>query len=224
MRVLVVEDEQLIASSLQRGLIAEGFSVDLANNGDDGFWMASEGSYDAVVLDIMLPGRNGYEVCRDLRQAGNWTPILMLTAKDGDYDIAEGLDLGADDYLTKPFSFVVLLARLRSIMRRGANGEGDALELGDLRLDPAAHRCWRGEQEINLTGRETAVLTYLLRQVGGVVSKQQILDNVWDADFEGDPNIVEVYVRRLRSKIDEPFGAKSIETVRGLGYRMSRDG
>ena len=222
MRVLVVEDEQLIAASLRRGLTAEGFNVDLATNGDDGLWMASEGAYDAIILDIMLPGRNGYEVCRDLRAAGQWTPVLMLTAKDGEFDIAEGLDLGADDYLTKPFSFVVLLARLRSIMRR--ESRGDSFEVGDLRLDPVAHRCWRGEQEVKLTGREAAVLGYLMRQLGGVVSKQQILDNVWDADFEGDPNIVEVYVRRLRTKIDEPFGARTIETVRGVGYRVTKDG
>ena len=219
----MVEDERTVATALLRGLRAEGYDVDVADNGDDGLWMASEGSYDAVVLDIMLPGRNGYQVCKELRDAGNWVPILMLTAKDGEYDEAEGLDTGADDYLTKPFSFVVLVARLRALLRRGTADRNDGFALGDLRLDPVAHRCWRGDAEIGLTAREVAVLGFLLRRSGTVVTKQEILDNVWDYDFEGDPNIVEVYIRRLRKKIDEPFGARSIATVRGVGYRMESD-
>lgn len=224
MKILVVEDERALASALRRGLQAEGFEVDIANNGDDGLWMAREREYDAVVLDIMLPGRNGYQICRDLRDEGNWVPILMLTAKDGEFDEAEGLDTGADDYLTKPFSFVVLVARIRAMLRRGAAEHFDAFTIGDLRLDAVAHRCWRGETEINLTAREVAVLGFLMRQKGGTVSKRQILDNVWDYDFEGDPNIVEVYVRRLRKKLDEPFGARTITTVRGVGYRIQSDG
>jgi two-component system OmpR family response regulator len=224
MKILVVEDERALASALRRGLQAEGFDVDIANNGDDGLWMARERQYDAVVLDIMLPGRNGYQICRDLRDEGNWVPILMLTAKDGEFDEAEGLDTGADDYLTKPFSFVVLVARLRAMLRRGATEQADVFVVGDLRLDPVAHRCWRGDSEINLTAREVAVLGFLMRQKGGTVSKRQILDNVWDYDFEGDPNIVEVYVRRLRKKLDVPFGARTIITVRGVGYRIQSDG
>lgn len=228
MKILVVEDERALASALRRGLRAEGYDVDIANNGDDGLWMARERNYDAMVLDIMLPGRNGYQVCRDLRDEGNWVPILMLTAKDGEFDEAEGLDTGADDYLTKPFSFVVLVARLRAMLRRGVadrtGGCADSYQVGDLRLDPIAHRCWRGESEISLTAREVAVLGFLMRQSGAVVSKQQILENVWDYDFEGDPNIIEVYVRRLRKKLDEPFGARTITTVRGIGYRIHPDG
>ncbi len=222
MRILVVEDESSVAESLRRGLKLEGFEVDVADNGTDGLWMASEGSYDAVLLDIMLPGMNGYKVCRALREAGNWIPIIMLTAKDGELDEAEGLDLGADDYLTKPFSFVVLVSRLRALLRRGA-GRGerqDLFEIGDLRLDPVSLRCSRGEESIQLTAREIAVLGFLIRRRDQVVTKQEILDNVWDFDFEGDPNIVEVYIRRIRKKIDEPFGTKTITTVRGAGYRL----
>ena len=224
MKILVVEDERALASALRRGLQAEGFDVDIANDGDDGLWMAREREYDAIVLDIMLPGRNGYQICRDLRDEGNWVPILMLTAKAGEFDEAEGLDTGADDYLTKPFSFVVLVARLRAMLRRGSADHTDAFTIGDLRLDPLAHRCWRGDAEINLTAREVAVLGFLMRQNGATVSKRQILENVWDYDFEGDPNIVEVYVRRLRKKLDEPFGARTITTVRGVGYRIQSDG
>lgn len=223
MRILVVEDETTVATAVARGLRAEGFEVDVADNGDDGLWLAQEGTYEAIVLDIMLPKRNGYLVCRDLREAGNQTPILMLTAKDGELDEAEGLDTGADDYLTKPFSFVVLVARLRALLRRSRGSDapsGDALVAGDLRLDPFANRCWRGDEEVSLTAREVAVLGFLMRRVGQVVSKQEIIDNVWDPAFDGDPNIVEVYVRRLRKKIDEPFGARSITTVRGMGYRL----
>lgn len=224
MRILVVEDERTVASAVQRGLRAEGFDVDVADDGDHGYWMATEGGYDAVILDVMLPGRNGFQVCRDLRAAGSAVPILMLTAKGGEYDEAEGLDTGADDYLTKPFSFVVLTARIRALLRRGRADDANTFEVGDLRLDPVRHRCSRGGTEIELTAREMAVLGLLMRRAGDVVAKSDILDNVWSFDFEGDPNIVEVYVGRLRRKIDEPFGARSIVTVRGVGYRFESAG
>jgi two-component system OmpR family response regulator len=223
MRVLVVEDDKRLASAVKRGLEAEGYAVDVAFDGTDGKWLATEQDYDAIVLDIMLPGLNGYRVCQDLREAGNWTPILMLTAKRGEYDEAEALDTGADDFLSKPFSFVVLLARLRALLRRGTRERPAVMNVGDLRVDPAARRVWRGEQEVRLTTREYAVLEYLVRHAGAVVEKGQLLEHVWDFDFEGDPNIVEVYVGRLRRKIDEPFGVSSIETVRGAGYRMDPD-
>ncbi len=218
-RILVVEDEKTVASALRRGLQAEGYEVDIADNGADGLWMALEGSYDLVVLDIMLPKKNGFQVCRELREGGNWIPVLMLTAKDGEYDEAEGLDTGADDYLTKPFSFVVLMARIRALLRRGKAVE-ERLTVGDLQIDTVSHRCTRGEQEIALTARELAVLQFLLRRADTVVTKSEILDNVWDFGFEGDPNIVEVYVGRLRKKIDEPFGTRTITTIRGVGYRL----
>ena len=224
MRVLVVEDEERLARSLERGLEADGFAVDVALNGTDGLWMAQENPYDAIVLDIMLPGINGYRICSTLRKAGDWTPILMLTAKDGELDESEALDLGADDYLTKPFHHVVLVARLRALMRRGAPERPATLAAGDLRLDPAAHRAWRGDKQLDLTAREVSVLEYFLRHAGEVVSKREILEHVWDDDFEGDPNIVEVYVRYLRKKIDIPFGRSSIETVRGAGYRLAATG
>lgn len=223
MRILIVEDEKQIALAVKRGLEAEGFAVDVALNGTDGLWMATENPYDAIVLDILLPGLNGYQVCRRLREAGKWTPILMLTAKGGEYDEAEALDTGADDYLTKPFSYVVLIARLRSLLRRAGRSVPIVCEVGDLRIDPAAHRCWRGSTEINLTAREFAVLEFLMRRAGEVVDKLEILANVWDFDFDGDPNIVEVYIRRLRQKIDEPFARKSITTIRGAGYRLGID-
>jgi two-component system OmpR family response regulator len=220
MRVLVVDDEKGLARGLKRGLEAEGFAVDVALTGADGLWMAKENPYDAIVLDIMLPGINGYKVCAELRESGVWTPILMLTAKDGDLDEAEALDIGADDYLTKPFSFVVLVARVRAMLRRGAHERPPVVEVGDLRVDPAARRCRRGETPIELTTREFSLLEYLVRNAGTVVSKREILDHVWDYDFEGEPNIVEVYIGRLRRKIDVPFGRSSIETVRGAGYLM----
>jgi DNA-binding response OmpR family regulator len=220
MRVLVVEDEKKLAMSLKRGLEADGFAVDVALTGTDGHWMATEHPYDAIVLDIMLPGINGYQMCGKLRDAGNWTPILMLTAKDGDLDEAEALDTGADDFLRKPFSHVVLVARLRALLRRGQPERPVALSAGTLRLDPAQRQCWRSGTEIELTAREFAVLEYLISNTGDVVSKQDVLDHVWDYDFEGDPNIVEVYVRHLRRKIDEPFDVASIQTVRGSGYRL----
>lgn len=224
MRVLVVDDERRLARSLRLGLEAEGFAVDVAHDGTDGLWLARENAYDAIVLDLMLPGINGYKVCETLRTERNWTPILMLTAKDGEWDQVEGLDTGADDYLTKPFSFPVLVARLRAVARRGARERPVALEVGDLVLDPAAREVRRGDVGISLTAREFAVLAFLARHKGDVVSKRQILDAVWDGDFEGDPNIVEVYVRHLRNKVDRPFGREAIQTLRGAGYRLASDG
>jgi two-component system OmpR family response regulator len=223
-RVLIVEDEKKVAGAVRRGLEAEGFAVDVALTGTDGLWMATEHPYDVIVLDIMLPGINGYRVCEQLRDGGNWTPILMLTAKDGEYDHAEALDTGADDYLTKPFSFVVLLARLRALLRRTGRARPVVYTAGDLAVDPVTHRCRRGDVEVPLTAREFAVLEFLLRRAGEVVSKGEILDNVWDFAFEGDPNIVEVYIRHLRRKLDEPFGKQLIETIRGAGYRLDPEG
>ena len=219
-RILVVEDDDHLARAVERGLQAEGFAVDVAHDGTDGLWRATEGAYDAIVLDIMLPGTNGFRVCAELRKRGVWTPILMLTAKDGDLDEAEALDTGADDFLTKPFSFVVLVARLRALLRRGRPERPAVLQVGDLKLDPAAHRTWRGDEEVALTPRQFAVLEVLMRRPGEIVSKREILDAVWDFAFEGDPNIVEVYVGHLRKKLDEPFDRESIETVRGAGYRL----
>jgi DNA-binding response OmpR family regulator len=224
MRVLVVEDERSLAGAVNRGLSADGFSVDVVHNGEDGLWRATEQPYDAMVLDIMLPRLSGYEVLKRMRAAQNWTPVLMLTAKDGEYDIADALDLGADDYLTKPFSYVVLVARLRALLRRGAPARPAVLEAGDLRLDPASRSCHRGEDDIGLTVREFALLEYLLRHRDEVVSKTEILSHVWDENFDGDPNIVEVYVGYLRRKIDAPFGRRAIETVRGAGYRLKGSG
>jgi two-component system OmpR family response regulator len=224
MRILVVEDEKRLAAGLKKGLEAEGFATDLAHTGTDGLWMAREHEYDAIVLDILLPGMNGFRVCTTLRQEGVWTPILMLTAKDGELDVAEALDTGADDYVTKPFSFVVLLARLRALIRRGAGERPAILEAGDLRFDPGARRTWRGATEVELTAREMALLEYLLRRRGEVVSKAEIIQHVWDESFEGDPNIVEVYIGRLRNRLDRPFGRAGLETVRGVGYRLADDG
>ena len=216
MRLLVIEDEQRLAAGLRKGLEADGFAVDVVHNGTDGIWMARENPFDAIILDVMLPGANGYQVCRTLRSEGNWTPILMLTAKDGAADVVEGLDTGADDYLAKPFSYAVLLARLRALFRRGAQPRPAVLEAGDLRLDPAARRVWLRNNEIVLTPREFAVMEFLLHHPGEVLPKKDILNHVWDFDFDGDPNIVEVYIRRLRTKLDHPV----IETVRGAGYRL----
>lgn len=224
MRVLVVEDEKRLAWSLRVGLEAEGFAVDVARDGTDGLWLARENEYDVIVLDLMLPGVNGYQVCATLRAEQNWTPILMLTAKDGEWDQVEGLDTGADDYMTKPFSYPVLVARLRAVARRGARERPTQLTVGDLRIDPAARRVWRGQAEAELTAREFALLAFLARNAGDVVSKQRILDAVWDVDFDGDPNIVEVYIRHLRNKIDRPFGRETIQTLRGAGYRLGDDG
>jgi two-component system, OmpR family, response regulator len=224
MRILVVEDEQRLAAGLRAGLEAEGFAVDVASNGVDGLWLARERPPDAIVLDIMLPGLNGYVICRTLRAEKIWTPILMLTAKDGEWDQVEALDTGADDYLTKPFSHAVLVARLRALLRRGAAERPAVLAAGDLRLDPAARRAWRGPTELDLTTREMALLEFLLRRRGEVLSKHEILTHVWDFDFDGDPNIVEVYIGHLRRKVDRPFGRSAIRTLRGAGYRLEDDG
>jgi DNA-binding response OmpR family regulator len=224
MRILVVEDEKGLSSALRRGIEAEGYAVDVALDGVTGLWQAKEVTYDAIILDIMLPGLNGYRVCAELREAGIWTPVLMLTAKDGEHDEAEALDTGADDYLTKPFSFVVLLAHLRALLRRGSSERPAPLEAGDLVLDSALHVCRRGDKPIELTAREFAVLEYLMRRAGQVVPKAEILGHVWDFAFEGDVNIVEVYVSYLRRKLDAPFGRRALQTVRGVGYRLAADG
>jgi two-component system OmpR family response regulator len=220
MRILVVEDEVAMAQSLREGLVAEGFAVDVAVDGEEGLWFASEIDYDAIILDLMLPKVNGYKVCAQIRERGDWTPILMLTAKDGHLDEAEGLDTGADDYLTKPFNFVVLLARLRSLLRRRGSARPTTLETGDLRLDPATRQVRRGDVRIELTPREFSILEYLMSHPGQAISKNVLLEHVWDFDFDGGPNIVEVYVGSLRKKIDVPFGRESIVTVRGAGYML----
>jgi len=224
MRVLVVEDEVRLAAGIKAGLEADGFAVDVTHDGTDGLWRAREQAYDAIVLDLMLPGTNGFKVCATLRREAVWSPILVLTAKDGEWDEIEALDTGADDFLTKPFSHAVLVARLRALMRRDPRERPVALVAGDLRVDPAERRVWRGEHPIVLTSRELAVLEYLMRRLDEVVSKREVLDHVWNDEFEGDPNIVEVYVRRLRNKIDRPFERRSIETVRNGGYRLAGDG
>ncbi len=224
MRVLVVEDERGLARALHRGLTAEGFSVELAHDGLDGLHLAREHTYDVIVLDIMLPSLSGYRICQALRAEGNWVPILMLSAKDGEYDQADGLDVGADDYLTKPFSYVVLVARLRALLRRGAPARPAVLSAGDLQLDPGAKTVRRGDADLTLTPREFGVLEFLMRRADEVVSKRDILEHVWDAHYDGDPNVVEVYVGYLRRKIDTPFGRAALQTVRGAGYRLSGDG
>ncbi|MFI6602905.1 response regulator transcription factor [Nonomuraea sp. NPDC050536] len=220
MRVLLVEDEQRLADLVKGGLTGEGFAVDVAHDGRDGLWMASENPYDVIVLDVMLPRLNGYAICSRLREQGNWTPIMMLTAKDGVHDEAEALDTGADDYLAKPFSYVVLLARLRALVRRGGRERPVSITVGDLVIDPAGLRCRRGETEIALTPKEFAVLHGLARRAGQVVSKSELLAQAWDFSYDGDPNIVEVYISALRRKIDQPFGRSSLVTVRGAGYRL----
>lgn len=216
MRVLVVEDEPKLAEALQRGLKAEGFDVDVASSGSEGLWRAREWPYNAIVLDILLPELNGYRVAQSLREAEVWTPILMLTAKDGEYDEADALDLGADDFLRKPFSFVVLVARLRALIRRGAVPRPQVLRSGELSFDPASRRCVLGRDAIALSAREAQLLEALMRERGGVVSKAQLLDRVWGPDSTDDPNVVEVYIGYLRRKV----GANRIETVRGIGYRV----
>ncbi|MFF4246565.1 response regulator transcription factor [Streptomyces sp. NPDC001822] len=216
MRLLIVEDEKRLATSLARGLTAEGFAVDVVHDGLEGLHRAGEGVHDLVVLDIMLPGMNGYRICAALRAAGHEMPILMLTAKDGEYDEAEGLDTGADDYLTKPFSYVVLVARIRALLRRRAGSASPVLNAGALRMDTAARRVHRDGEEVALTAKEFAVLEQLVLRAGEVVSKADILEHVWDFAYDGDPNIVEVYVSTLRRKL----GATSIRTVRGAGYRL----
>ncbi|OZE81372.1 DNA-binding response regulator [Rhodococcoides fascians] len=221
MRVLVVEDEVRLAEMVRRGLVADGFTVEVEHDGDNGFHSAATGEFDVLVLDIMLPGRHGYDIVRDLRAHGVWTPILMLSAKDGEYDLADAFDLGADDYLVKPFSFVVLVARLRALVRRGAPKRPAVLTAGDLHLDPARHRVTRDGVELALTPREYGVLEFLMRRSGIVVTKSEIVRSVWDVNYDGDENIVEVYIGYLRKKVDQPFGRKSIETIRGVGYRLA---
>jgi len=220
MRILLVDDEQRFAAAVRQGLEAEGLAVDVAHDGDEGLWMARSNDYDAIVLDILLPGLNGYRVCAELRDGGDWTPILMLTALDEDLDEAEALDTGADDYLSKPFSFVVLVARLRALLRRGASPRPVVLEIGNLRLDPAAHRCWRAGQEVELTAKQFALLECFMRHPGQVLSKTALREHVWDYAFADSSNIVEVYVSSLRKKV----GAGRIETVRGAGYRLLDQG
>jgi len=226
MRILVVEDETGIANALQRGLTADGFAVDVADNGIDGLHLAQSNPYVAIVLDIMLPGMNGYKVCQTLRDEDNWTPIVMLTAKDGEFDEMEGLDTGADDYVTKPFSYPILLSRIRAVIRRAGAGQptAETLSVGDLELTPAAQTATRAGEPIELSPRAFAVLEYLLRQHGLVLSKEQILSNVWDHAFDGDPNIVEVYISRIRSAIEGPGQLVKLQTVRGVGYRLVVEG
>jgi DNA-binding response OmpR family regulator len=223
-RILVVDDDTHLAGSVRHGLEREGYAVDVAHAGTEGHWLASERVYDALVLDSMLPGMSGDELCAKLREAGVWTPILMLTARAGEHDEARALDAGADDFLSKPFSYVVLLARLRALLRRGGSERPAVLSAGDLRLDPATHRVTRGEVEVALSPRQFALLEYFLRHAGEVLPKSRILEHVWDFAFEGDPNIVEVYIRQLRLRVDEPFGRSALRTVRGAGYRLAPDG
>ena len=222
--MLLVEDEVGLADAIVRGLAGEGFEVDAVHDGLEGLWRAREHRYAAIILDIMLPGMNGYQVCRTLRDEGVWTPILMLTAKDGEWDEAEALDTGADDFLSKPFSFVVLVARLRAILRRGAPPRPAVLSAGDLELDPATHTVHRNGTPIDLTAREFGLLEHLLRHRDEVVPKRALLEEVWGHESDADPNVVEVYIGYLRKKIDAPFGRRSIVTVRGVGYRVVDDG
>jgi two-component system, OmpR family, response regulator len=220
MRVLVVEDEPKMAELLKRGFREEGHAADVALNGEDALWMATAAFYDAIVLDVMLPGIDGFTTCRELRAKGIWTPVLLLTARDAVADRIEGLDTGADDYLVKPFSFAELLARLRALVRRAPTERPTTLVMGDLRLDPASREAWRGDVELALTVKEFAVLEVFMRHVGETLTRVQILDGAWDMAFESRSNIVDVYVRYLRAKIDWPFGRESLETVRGYGYRL----
>jgi two-component system OmpR family response regulator len=223
-RVLVVEDEVKMAALIRRGLKEEGMAVDVATKGEDALWRAGSAPYDAIVLDVMLPGIDGFETCRRLRDDGVWAPVLMLTARDAVEDRVAGLDGGADDYLTKPFSFAELLARIRALARRGPVERPAVLEVGDLRLDPSTHQVWRGQTEISLSAKEFALLEVFMRRTGQVLSRLQLLEHAWDYDYENRSNVVDVYVRYLRKKIDEPFGRDSIETVRGAGYRLRKDG
>jgi two-component system, OmpR family, response regulator len=224
MRVLVVEDEPKMATLVARGLREEGHAADVAARGEDALWMANAAPYDAIVLDVMLPGLDGFATCRQLREQGVWAPVLMLTARDAVGDRVDGLDAGADDYLLKPFSFAELLARLRALARRAPAERPTLLEAGDLRLDPAARRAWRAETELELSAKEFALLELLLRRRGEALSRGQLLEGAWELGFESRSNLVDVYVRYLRGKIDRPFGCHSIETVRGVGYRLRKDG
>ena len=223
MKILLVEDEHRLAGVVKEGLAAEGFSVDIVSDGITGLWAATENPYDAIVLDIMLPGLNGYDVLKQLRSRKVWTPVLMLTAKDGEYDQTDAFDLGADDYLTKPFSFMILMARLRALVRRGAPERPVLITVGSLVLDPARRSITRRDVPVSLTAREYGLLLYLMRHAGDVMSKAQILDNVWDSAYDGSDNIVEVYIGYLRRKLDAPFGLMTLHTIRGLGYRLDPD-
>jgi two-component system OmpR family response regulator len=222
-RALIVEDETKMAALLRRGLMEEGYAADIARTGEDALWMARATPYDAIVLDVMLPGADGFEVCRELRSSGVWAPVLILTARDGIHDRVVGLDTGADDYLTKPFSFAELLARLRALTRRGPLERPTVLEVGTLRLDPATREVWRGDAEIGLSAKEFALLETFMRRPGQVLTRLELLEHVWDYGYENRSNVVDVYIRYLREKIDRPFGAESIETVRGAGYRLRAD-
>ncbi len=224
MRILIVEDEVKMAGLIRRGLREEGLAADVAIKGEDALWMAGATAYDAIVLDVMLPGLDGFETCRRLREDGVWAPVLMLTARDGVEDRVAGLDGGADDYLTKPFSFTELLARLRALVRRGPVERPAVLEVDDLRLNPATHQVWRGETEVALSQKELALLETFMRRPGEVLSRYQLLEHAWDYDYENRSNVIDVYVRYLREKIDRPFGVESIETVRGAGYRLRTGG
>jgi two-component system, OmpR family, response regulator len=224
MRVLVVEDEPKMAGLVKRGLEEEGIAVDISARGEDAVWMAGSTEYDVVVLDVMLPGLDGFEVCRRLRADEVWTPVLMLTARDAVEDRVAGLDGGADDYLTKPFSFAELSARLRALVRRGQKERPAVLEVGDLRLDPATRQAWRGERRVELSTKEFALLEAFMRRPGEVLSRLELLEHAWDFGYENRSNVIDVYVRYLREKVDRPFGVKSIETVRGAGYRLRQDG
>jgi two-component system OmpR family response regulator len=220
MRILVVEDEKKMAALIRRGLHEEGFSVDVTDRGEDALWMAAATEYDGIVLDVMLPGIDGFETCARLRSDGVWAPVLMLTARDSVEDRVAGLDGGADDYLVKPFSFAELMARLRALARRGPVDRPTVLEVGDLRLDPATRQVWRGDAEVALSAKEFALLEAFMRRPGEVLSRYQLLEHAWDYAYENRSNVVDVYVRYLREKVDRPFGVKSIETVRGAGYRL----
>ena len=223
MRALVVEDELKMAALIRRGLVEEGYAADVARTGEEAVWMARATPYDAIVLDVMLPGQNGLEVCRLLRESGVWSPILMLTARDGVEDKVSGLDSGADDYLTNPFSFAELLARLRALTRRGPSERPAVLEAGSLRLDPATRQAWRGDVEIDLSAKEFALLETFMRRAGDVLSRLDLLEHAWDYGYDNKSNVVDVYVGYLRGKIDRPFGTDSLETVRGVGYRLRQD-
>jgi two-component system OmpR family response regulator len=224
MRMLIVEDEPKLAALLRRGLTEEGHVVDVADNGVDALWMATATGYDAIVLDVMLPRMDGFATCRELRKREIWAPVLMLTARDAVEDRVEGLDTGADDYLVKPFSFSELLARVRALTRRAPQERPAVLAAGDLKLDPATHRAWRGDTELPLSAKEFALLELFMRRPGAILSRDSLREGAWDMAFENRSNVVDVYIRYLRHKIDRPFGRKSIETVRGAGYRLREDG